>query len=699
MTQSPEVGRGHLLGGWKSSGTEAAGVLLLVALVIYAFCPILSNGFADSDDLFNFEDNHDYRGFGLPQLEWAWRTTLLGVYQPLSWMLFSAEYVTCGLDPRGYHLVSLLMFAATSGALLMLVRTLVTRCSPAPSDVSRQEWTIASAAAVGLFAVHPLRVEVIAWASSQPYLPCALLGILSVLAYIRAHDGRPSRRCLVAVSLLLFAGSLLFKVASVTLPVVLVILDVHPLRRLGGRRGWFGPAARWVWAEKLPWLMSANWWNCTVVAPWRVATRLMSGRSAFLASQRAMLPPLTRHEPLPFVVIAVVFMVIATHVRQVGNRGSEFTSLSARTAHACASVGFYPLKTILPVDLIADYPMERPMRWSDAGVVRGLAVLVGVSAMLVSWRRRYPGLLAAWVAYLAVLAPVSGFIHGSPAAAADRYSYLATMCWIPVVAAVLIRLPRTLSLEPFAVRLAMTAAVAGLAILSRAQCRTWKDQETLYRHALAHGAAQSILVHADLGAYLQLTGRPLEALDHFHHVMRLDPTNIVARGNAGGCLTALARYAEAEPLCADAVQDRPQYAGLYYNYGKCLAGQGKYAAAAAQFAVFVRMAPDSASGYQALGDALLRQGRSAEAVEYLTEAIRLRPQMPEVHYTLGLAHASLGSSEAAIARYSEALRNRPDYPEARLALREATQRRTSSQDAFTKAALEGPFQKASGSDP
>ena len=653
MTQSPEVGRSHLLGGWKSAVPEAAAVLLLVALVIYAFCPILSNGFADSDDLFNFEDNYDYRGFGLPQLEWAWRATLLGVYQPLSWMLFSAEYVACGLDPRGYHLVSLLAFAAVSVALLMLIRTLVTRCSPATSAVSRQEWTIASTAAVGLFAVHPLRVEVVAWASSQPYLPCALLGILSVLAYTRAHDdGRPTRGYLVALSLILFAGSLLFKVASVTLPAVLVILDVHPLRRLGGRRGWFGPEARWVWAEKLP-----------------------------------------------FVGIAVVFMVIATHVRIVGNTGPEFTSLSARTAHACASVGFYPLKTILPIDLIAHYPMERPMRWSDPGVVGGLVVLVGVSALLASWRRRYPGLLAAWVAYLAVLAPVSGFIRGSPAAAADRYSYLATMCWVPIVAAVLIRLPRRLSLDPFAVRLAMTAAIAGLAFLSRAQCRTWKDQETLYRHALAHGAAQSILVHADLGAYLQLTGRPLEALDHFYHVMRLDPTDIVARGNACGCLAALARYAEAEPLCADAVQRRPQYAALYYNYGRCLAGQGKYAAAAAQFAAFVRMAPHSAPGYQALGDALLRQGRSAEAVEYLTEAIRLRPQMPEAHYTLGLAHASLGSPEAAIARYSEALRIRPDYPEARLALREATRRRTPSRDGFNKAPLEGRFHKASGSNP
>jgi Flp pilus assembly protein TadD len=588
--------------------------LALVALVAYAFYPALANGFADSDDRFNFEGNMAYRGLGRQQIAWAWQTTLLGVYQPLGWMLLSAEYAVWRLDPRGYHLTSLVLYAANTVALLSLTTALVGRSSPELRAGSRREWGFAATVAVALFAVHPFRVEVVAWASCQPYLPCALLAILSVLAYLHAHEpGRPPRRSWLAASFALFGVSLLCKAASSSLPVVLVILDVHPLRRLGGGR-WFGPAARRVWAEKVP-----------------------------------------------FVALSVVFMAIAIRVRE---GRSEFTSPSSRIAHACASVGFYPYKTSLPLNLTAAYPMERPMCWSDPEVWAGLAVLVGVSAMVVC--RRCPGLSAAWVAYLVMLAPVSGLVYSGPFAAADRYSYLSTMAFVPLVAAGLVRARRASRLDPMALGLAAIAAVTCLALLSRGQCRLWKDQETLYRHALEHGADRSTQAHIELASYLQINGRYREALEHYYRVMSFNPNDMVARSNAGSCLSAMGRFAEAEPLCADAARRRPQYPGLRYNYGKALAGQGKYALAVEQFRLFLRDTPESGAGRQALGDALARQGRLDEAVRHLNEALRLGPRMAETHFSLGFALDRLGRRGEAAAHYAEALRIRPTYAEARL---------------------------------
>src|SRR5262249_23538958 len=157
-------------------------------------------------------------------------------------------------EPRGYHLTSLLLNAATAVALYAWTRALVARACPVLAATNPTGVVLGSALAVALFVAHPLRVEVVAWASCQPYLPCSGLAVRAGLAYLRAAEAPPSRR---AAGLLgawvLFALALLFKAAAVPLPAVLLVLDAYPLRRLGGGPGrWFGPPARRVWAEKVP---------------------------------------------------------------------------------------------------------------------------------------------------------------------------------------------------------------------------------------------------------------------------------------------------------------------------------------------------------------------------------------------------------------------------------------------------------------
>ncbi len=229
----------------------------LALFVIYAFSPALNNGFVDWDDIPNFLGNPYFHGLGAAQVKWAWTTFWLGVYQPLAWLLFEAQYVFCQLDPRGYHLTSLLLQVANAVVLYVLTVALLVRCRT--DSCLESPWTccLSAGLATALFAVHPLRVEAVAWASCQPYLPCILFSMLAVLAYLRAFpmDSSPRWGWLVG-SFLLFVAALLFKALAVSLPAVLLILDVYPLRRFRDGTGrWFGASARRALLEKVPFVM------------------------------------------------------------------------------------------------------------------------------------------------------------------------------------------------------------------------------------------------------------------------------------------------------------------------------------------------------------------------------------------------------------------------------------------------------------
>jgi protein O-mannosyl-transferase len=165
-------------------------VVALAVTAAAALLPALNNGFLAYDDDENFIDNASFRGVGSSQFRWAWTTFLLGVYQPLAWMLLGLGYVLAGLNPRGYHLVSIGRHAAVAVALFALILAILRRCGWPGNPGTRREihLQVAAALAAALFAVHPLRVEVVAWASCQPYLPCALFSILTILAYLKSRD-------------------------------------------------------------------------------------------------------------------------------------------------------------------------------------------------------------------------------------------------------------------------------------------------------------------------------------------------------------------------------------------------------------------------------------------------------------------------------------------------------------------------------
>src|SRR2546426_882330 len=231
-------------------------VPVLITLVTFtAFLPALQNRFVTWDDEKNFLDNPHYRGLGWTQLRWMW-TTHLGHYIPLTWMTLGLDYLLWGMNPLGYHLTNLLLHAANAVVFFFVVRRLLTRALPSPAERGHA-LTVSAGFASLVFAIHPLRVESVAWVTERRDVLSGLFYLVTILLYLRASERGERGRGWYWGTVGLFACALLSKAMAVSVPVVLLILDVYPLRRLGGSTGWWSEPARRVYVEKIPFVLLA----------------------------------------------------------------------------------------------------------------------------------------------------------------------------------------------------------------------------------------------------------------------------------------------------------------------------------------------------------------------------------------------------------------------------------------------------------
>jgi tetratricopeptide (TPR) repeat protein len=603
-------------------------VLVLVLLVVVAFAPCVRNDFVVWDDPQNFLDNPYYRGLGWAQLRWDWTSFQLGVYQPLAWMLLGCQYVFFQLKPWGYHLSSLILYAINTVVLFMLTVAVLRRCRPLQERQREQATTLTLAAglSVALFAIHPLRTEVVAWASCQPYLPCALFSMLAILAYLHAFpDGREPRWSWLIGSFVLFVAALLSKAVAVTLPAVFLILDVYPLRRLGDGPvpgNWFGPKVRRVWWEKVP-----------------------------------------------FGILSVTFAALAVQSKAQERHlaPTEEWGIDKRVAHACYGIWFYLVKTLLPVNITAYYPMPARIAWFETPFSISILGTLTISAALFLLRRRWPGLLAVWLSYLVILVPNLGLVRNGTQITADRYSYVAMMGGVALLAAGLCRLWHAWKTSRLAT-MSLTAASLGvlfsLVLLTQWQCRTWRTTETLWTHVLSHGGSSSDVPHNNLGAHLYDQGRLDEARAQIDEALRIYPHSVDALCNLGAILKDQGRLDEARAQFDEALRINPRSVDALCKLGSLLVDQGRFDEARASLEAALRVKPDHPDTLYSLGFILFRQGRMDEARAWFDAALRLKPDHTGARMNLGSLLVRQGRFEQAVAQFEEALQINPRKAEA-----------------------------------
>ncbi|HEX9445305.1 MAG TPA: tetratricopeptide repeat protein [Candidatus Binatia bacterium] len=526
--------------------------LVVAALALLVFLPALKNGFVDWDDYKTLLENPDYRGLDWPRLRWMFTTFYMGHYQPLSWMTLGLDYLLWGMDPFGYHLTNLVLHAANAAVFYFVALRLLSLALPAAGPDGDTGLRLGAGFAALVFAVHPLRVESVAWVTERRDVLSGLFFLLTIVCYLKGAAAKAdgARRRWIASAVVLYALSLLSKAAGMALPVVLIVLDVYPLRRLGAGGKWLGPEARRVWLEKMPFFLLA-------VAFGGVALLAQRETGALLSLEQY---PILR-----------------------------------RAGQALFGVAFYLWKTAAPLELSPIY--EIPIRLESADwFFFGASVVVdlAITALLIVQRRRWPALLAAWICYLALLAPVLGFAQSGSQLAADRYTYLACLAWAIVAGGALFRLwqsrfERAREIVGGGAALAVII-VLGLGTLAWLETGVWRDPLTLWRHAVRVSPRAS-KAHNSLAIALYYRGAVLEAIEHYRTALRIDPRYKEAHNNLG---VALVKRGDAEGAVAEyraALEIDPAYVDARYNLGNALSYRGEIDQSIEQFREVVRIDP------------------------------------------------------------------------------------------------------------
>ena len=596
---------------------RAVGVVLaalLVLLVGWAFAPALDNGFVNYDDNKYVTENPTVqRGLTTDGLAWAFDNQQTANVHPLTWLSHMLDVELFGLDPRGHHGSSLVLHALT--AVLLFLGLARSGLSQAAS------WTVAA-----LFAVHPLRVESVAWVAERKDVLCGVF----FAACLWFHAGPRGRLRSAGLFACLLCG-LAAKPMLVTLPCLLLLLDRWPLRR-AARSSWYA-----LVREKLP---------------------------------------------LFGLVIAWAALTLRQQASAGAVRGAEVVGLGARVANALEAIGAYVQQTFWPQDLAVFYP--HPATASPEAATFGattwlsLGFVLLASAACVLARRRRPELFVGWFWFLGMLVPVLGLVQVGAQARADRYTYLPS---VGLFLAVVVTAERTLvpllASSAHARTGAQTGArlrgplrllVPGLLALvlvafgtrTRAQSQVWRSSETLFRHALAV-TERNHVAHFSLGAELLTTGRAPEAVPHLAAAVAIEPSYANAHYNLGNAYQALGQSGPARQAFARASELQPDNVDAHVNLGLSLGLEGAFDPAFERFRIAAELAPEDPRVHRSLGIVARRAGRGDLARQAFSEALRLQPEDASAANELARIHEEAG-------RYAEARKALRTCLQARAAL-------------------------------
>jgi tetratricopeptide (TPR) repeat protein len=618
---------------------------IIALIVCLAFFPVLQNGFVNWDDDANLLENPNYRGLGWRQLSWMFTTFYGGHYQPLAWVTFGMDYLLWGMQPFGYHLTNLILHVANALLCYFLALRLFALAYPGAAEISGLKIHLAGAISALLFAVHPLRVESVAWATERRDVLSGLFIFLTILFYLRAnsHAGNPARARWMSAAVVVYALSLLSKAIGMTIPFVLLVLDVYPLRRVSAATGkWFGRDTGQILLEKTP-----------------------------------------------FLILAVAAAAIAPIAQGGVMRSMHDHGIAQRLAQAFFGLAFYLWKTVLPVGLAPLYELPEefsPLEWPF--LLSGLIVLT-VSIGVLIGRRRWPALLASWVCYAVLLAPVLGFAQSGPQLAADRYSYLACVAWAVVTGAASLSLVRSRLagrswVFPFVLGVGL-ATTAILGTLTWRQSRIWHDSITLWRHGLAVAESsffKSSFAHSNLGVALYGQGKLPEAIRHYREALRINPNFAQAHNNLGKALADRGELTSAMMHYREALRIDPAYAEAHNNLGNAFAESGELTSAAAHYREAIRIKPAEADAYLNLGNVLVKQDQLGAAIELFRESVRLNPFNAQAHYNLGTVLAKGGELEEATQQFDETIKIDPAHAMAHFNLGLALAMRGDSESAI-----------------
>ncbi len=572
----------------------------LVALTFLVFGTTCSFSFVNLDDRETVSENPSVTsGLASSNIISAFSTSTLGNWVPVTTLSHMADCQLFQLDAGWHHFTNVLIHSFAAILLLLALY-----------QMTGALWR--SALVSGIFAVHPLRVESVAWVSERKDVLCGFFFLLTILMYLK-YVRRPGRSSYIWVAIC-FALALMSKPMAITLPAVLLLLDWWPLNRFtASKSGQTSPVARRLVVEKIPLLVLAG----------------LATVAAFIAQNQAQaVQPLGR------------------------------VSLGFRAANALVSYAAYLKAMFWPADLAAYYPL--PMGgWPAGQIVFCALLLVLITTAAVVLRRSHPFLFVGWLWYLIMLVPVIGLVQVGGQARADRYTYLPQIGVYVAIVWLVGRVAERKRVLQFALGTAGIVIVAALGLAARAQTACWRSSEQLWRHTLAC-TTDNAFAQYNYGTALAEHGNLDGALPHFQRAVEIQPDYADARNNLGYIQMERHDFQAALTNLQQAVSLKPGFAGAHNNYGRLCAALGDLRTSEKEYQTALQLDPKLVSAIVNYGYLLSNEGRTNEAVTQYQKAVALNPQDATAQNNLGDLLMRQGHLDEAVGHLIGALEANPD---------------------------------------
>jgi tetratricopeptide (TPR) repeat protein len=578
--------------------------LLLTALTIGVFFPVRSFDFVNYDDSdYVTGNNHVLSGLSVANLKWACESGHASNWHPLTWLSHQTDCQLFGTRPGPMHIMNLALHALNAALLFLILRRM-----------TGAHWK--SALVSGLFAVHPLRAESVAWISERKDVLSGLFFLLTLGAYARYVQSQGTSRsksagAWYALSLLCFGLGLMSKPMLVTTPFLLLLLDHWPLGR---------------------------WTRVTGT----LATKLVL-------------------EKVPFLLLAVASSIVTFLVQRKGGAVSTVLSLTDRVENAFVSYVRYVGKTIWPTNLSVLYP--HPGYWPLWEVLGAVLLILTITVLVVQQIRRRPWLFIGWFWFLGTLIPVIGLIQVGVQSMADRYTYIPGVGLLIMIVWGVGEWIGARESMIWPITAGSLLAVGSCAAVCFHQIQFWRESQLLFQRAI-DVTSNNYLAYNNLGYYLSGKGQPEQAKKYYLKSLGINPGYPDALNNFGFALAAEGRYAEAIPYYEAALRVSRNQPDIHNNLGNAFSETGHLKEALDEYGLALQINPEHAEANNNLGIALAMQGNLDQAIGHFRLALRTRPNYASAHSNLGNALAAQHKIEGAIREYQSCLRLNPKDPQA-----------------------------------
>ena len=600
--------------------TDLVILLGLAVVTIGIYAQVIGHQFITLDDPTYIRENPVVnRGVTLAGLAWAFTTFYVANWHPLTWISHMIDCQLFGTNAGRHLLVNALIHAANTLLIFyFLFRT------------TRARWPSALVAA--LFALHPLHVESVAWASERKDTLSTFFGLLSLIAYVRYTEA-PSIKRYAWVAITLALG-LLAKPMLVTWPFVMLLLDYWPLGRF---------------AAVIPSEVEESRRKTSKLTPRGLSTSLGMTTKKLIV------------EKIPLFALVAASATITFVAQSYGGavRTLMHAPFTFRLSNALVSYAKYLLLTFWPHDLAMYYPLP-PTGIPTWQVIGAAFLLIGITALCLFQSRKHSGyLIVGWLWFLGTLVPVIGFVQVGGQIMADRYFYIPSIGLFIAIVFGLADFARSWHVTP-PLSLGIAAGVLLiLATLTNMQIQRWRDSFTLFEHTLAVTPPNLHIEH-NLGLAMGGSGRYDEASAHFEKALQIDPNFYDSLVGMGVTRDFQDRLPEAINSFQAAIRSQPDTPTAHVHLGRVLWKQNSDEAALEEIRRASQLAPDDADIQADFGLALQLIGRVPEAIEQFHKALRMNPNNAEVHANLGLALLASGRPRESIPEFEIALRLNPE---------------------------------------